>query len=698
MKTISDEGLYLQVTTPLDSGGRKFIAEEVFGDESLSGLFHYRLKLRTADNKVDFAKILGKAVTVSIEQYSGTIRYINGIVTCFRQSDNDGAMTTYYAELRPWFWQLSLTTDSRIFQNKTAKEIITAIFSDNGFSDHKDSTSGAFAKREYCVQYQETALDFVSRLMEDEGIFYYFEHTKTKHTLVMANAASAHKACPGLKEARYTETDPIAKADDLIDTVMLEQSLVTNKFAAEDFNFETPETDLLTVVKGKSKGKLRVYEYPGEFLKTADGEKIVSRRIEALEVPGKVLSGDGYCRAFICGYKFKMSGHDRADINGEYVLRWLSIQANQDSYANSFEAFPAAVPFRPPRLVKKPKIFGSQTAVVVGKKGEEIWPDKYGRVKVQFHWDQEGKKDENSSCWVRVAQVWAGKSWGTLFIPRMGAEVVVSFLEGNPDRPLIIGTVYNATQTVPYAMPGDKNKSTIKTISTKKGKAGNEIRFDDTKDKEELYVHAQKDYNIKVENDRKKEVLGKETIDITKDRTTTIKEGNESFTVSKGDRTVTITKGSETHSVKAKRGLTVTGAETHTNKDGFTHSVKKNYELKVDGNLTINVKGTINIVGKKDITIKASGNVTNQAGKSLTNKASMALTNKAGTALTNQAGTSLDNKAGTALTNKGGTTLTNQAGLALTNKGLTVESKGSASAKVEGGGMLTLKGGMVKVG
>jgi type VI secretion system secreted protein VgrG len=698
-KVLSDEKSYLNVTTPLDSGGkRKFIIDEIFGDEQLSGLFHYRLRMRTSDNAIDFTQIMGQSVAVHIIMVSGETRYVNGVVTCFRQADTDGVMTTYYAELRPWLWQLSLSTDSKIYQNQTATDIITSVFSDFGFSDHKDSTQGACANREYCVQYQETALDFVSRLMEDEGIFYYFEHTEQKHTLVMANAASAHPPCPGLSAARYTDSDPKTKTEDLIDSVILEQQLTSNKFAAEDFHFETPETDLLTSVDAGTKGKLRVYEYPGGFTKTKDGETIVSKRVEALEVPGKLLRGEGYCRAFLAGYKFDLTEHGRDDVNASYTIRRLSIHANQKRYTNRFEAFPSDVPFRPPRIARKPKIYGTQTAIVVGKKGEEIWPDEYGRVKVQFHWDQEGEKDENSSCWIRVAQIWAGKSWGTLFTPRMGAEVIVSFLEGDPDRPIIIGTVYNDTQTVPYPMPDDKNKSTIKTISTKEGKAGNEIRFDDTKDAEELYFHAQKDHNIKIENDRKKEVLGKETITITKDRTTTIEEGNETLTVTKGNRTVTISKGTETHEVKDTRDLTVTGAETHTSDDSFTHSVTKNYELKVSGDLTITVDGAITISSGKDVAIEAGMSFTNTAGTELTNEAGTALTNDAGTDLTNKAGMNLTNKAGMDLTNKGGMNLTNEAGIALTNKGLTVESKGSATATVDGGGMLSLKGGLVKIG
>ncbi len=707
MPQLSDENLYLNVLTPLDKGEREFLIDEIVGEEQISELFQYRLKIRSSDNKIDFAKMIGKNVAVSMEQYSGEKKFINGVVTRFQQGDSDGNVSTYFAEIRPWLWQLSLTTDSRIFQEQTAIEIIEAVFKDFGFKDYSNKTKGSFTKREYCVQYQETALDFVTRLMEDEGIWYFFEHTNKKHTLVLANDSASHKDCPGLDEARYILSDPVSKDDTGIETVTLEEQLVPNKYAAQNYHFETPETDLLTSVDASKAGKLRIFDYPADFTKTDVGEKIIARRIEAHEVTAKVLHGKGYCRAFTSGFKFKLVDHDRADINGKYVLRSLFIHADQDQYTNSFVAFPETVPFRPLRLAKRPKIYGTQTAIVVGEKGEEIFPDKYGRVKVQFYWDQEGKKDEKSSCWIRVAQMWAGKGWGTMFIPRMGSEVVVSFLEGNPDNPIIIGSVYNATQTVPYALPGEKTKSTIKTISTKKGEAGNEIRFEDKKDSEELYFHAQKDQLILVENDRKKDVKANEIITITKDRTTTITEGNETLTISKGNRTLEVTKGNETHDVKkGTRDLTVKDAETHTNKDGFTHKVKKDYVLKVDGDLKIDVKGNITITSKKDITSKATGNILNKATKELTNKAgadllneaTKNLTNKAGMDLTNKAGMNLTNKAGMDLKNDGGMNLVNKAGIELKCEGTMVKVKGSAMAEVDGGGMLTLKGGITKIG
>ncbi len=693
MRRLSDETLYLHVTTPLDEKRRKFFLVELEGQESLSGMFHYRLTLKTGDNNIDFKKIVGARVSVSIEQFSGTVRYINGVVYRFIQAENDGRFTTYYAEMRPWLWQLTLTTNSKIFQEMTVLDIIAAVFSENGFSgsDFVIRAKGTYLQREYCVQYQETAYNFVARLMENEGIFYFFEHTSDTHTLVLADDADAHLNCPGLTKAILRDVEP--ESDELIDKCVFEEQLIPNKFATDDFNFEIPETDLITSAEGKESGQFRIYEYPGGFGATSEGEASANKRMEIYELPQKILKGEGFCRAFTAGHKFNFEEHDRQELNQSYVLRSLSILATQERYVNLFEAFPADVPFRQPQTTKKPRIFGTQTAIVVGKSGEEIWPDKYGRVKVQFHWDQEGKNDENSSCWIRVAQIWAGKAWGTLFIPRMGAEVIVSFLDGDPDKPIIIGTVYNATQTLPYPMPDDKTRSTIKTNSSKGGGGFNEMRFEDKKGEEEIYIHAQKDMNVTVEHDRTTEILNDETTTVTKNRTVTIKEehekltvekgnrtvaidkGNETLTVGKGNRTVEVQKGNETHEVKGKRDLTVTDKESHTNKDKFTQTVSGDFTLEVDGDLTIDVKG--------EVTIKS--------GKDMLHDSGMKLTNKSGMDLMNDAGMNLDNKAGMNLTNDGGINLDNKAGAMMTNKA-------SAMQTVDGGGMLMVKGGIVKIG
>jgi type VI secretion system secreted protein VgrG len=337
-------------------------------------------------------------------------------------------------------------------------------------------------------------------------------------------------------------------------------------------------------------------------------------------------------------------------------------------YRNTFQAFPSSASFRPLRVTPKPRIYGTQTAIVTGKSGEEIWTDQYGRIKVQFHWDQLGQNDENSSCWIRVAQGWAGKNWGAIFLPRIGQEVVVSFLEGDPDRPLVTGAVYNGQQPVPYTLPDEQTKSTVKSNSSKGGNGFNEIRLEDKAGSEELYLHAQKDMTIDVLNDQTTTITNNRTVTIQEkddsltvtkgNRAVTVSQGNETLTVSQGDRTVAVSQGKETHSVQSTRDVTVTGNETHTNKADFSQTVSGNYTLKVTGTLTIQATG--------DLTLKTDG----------------ALTVQSGTSMTVKSGTDLTASSGTGLSLSGGTTM---------------EIKGSASGTVDGGGMLTVKGGMVKI-
>ena len=582
---------WIYVTTPLDGDERKFLLAEIEGEEHLSGLFHYRLKLRTDDNSVDFTQIVGQPITVTVEQYNGTKRYINGVVFRFIQAGYDGNITTYYAEIRPWFWQLTLTSNSKIFQNMSVPEIIADVFSSFGLTDFEDRTTGTYNPRVYCVQYQETSFAYVSRLMEEEGIFYFFEHSEDTHMLVLADDADAHQACPGLEAARMRPVAHEDRSDDtLIDRCTLEQQMVPNKYASEDFNFETPQTDLLSSVDGKESGGFRIYDYPGKFGTTGDGEAIINKRIEAHELPQKLLRGQGFCRAFIAGYKFDLTEHDRDDMNVTYVLRNLFIRADQDGYSNVFEAFPGDVPFRPPLATKKPKVVGTQTAIVTGPAGEEIWPDEYGRVKVQFHWDEEGQRDENTSCWVRVTQMWAGKNWGTMFIPRIGMEVIVSFLEGDPDQPIITGTVYNASQVVPYSLPGDKTKSTMKTDSSLGGGGSNEIRFEDKKGSEEIFIHAQKDMNTTVK-------LGNQT--------NTVKEGTQSVTV-KGDTTLVVQAG--------KRSVDVTGGDYSATSSDAVKLHGKGAGVSVTGDAAgVTVTGNggtgVGITGKPNVEATGSAQV-----------------------------------------------------------------------------------------
>ncbi|EYF02876.1 type VI secretion system Vgr family protein [Chondromyces apiculatus] len=634
----AQDNTILAIATPL--GANEVYLISLRGEERVSGLFRFDLDLASPERALDFAALVGQGVTVTIRLSAGGARVLHGVVTRLRQAGRVHAgggepQTIYRAEVHPWLWFLTRTTDSRIFQEKSVPDIVKQVFDDLGFADYKDGCTGSYQPREYCVQYQETAFDFVSRLLEEEGIYYYFTHEDGKHTLVLADDSGGSLPCPDLAEVRYVSAaESSTRDEDVMTECELTQEVVAGAWAATDYNFQTPETSLLSEAAGEDP-KLALFEYPGGYPDKGAGDAIAPKRIEAEEAVQKRLVGASFCRAFIPGHTFKLTLHDRDDANAEYLLLGVVHTADNDDYQNTFEALPKEKAYRPPRLTPKPSIPGAQTAVVVGKGGEEMWVDEHGRIKVQFHWDRYGQKDENSSCWIRVAQGWAGQGWGIWFLPRIGQEVVVAFLGGDPDRPLVTGAVYNATQTLPYGLPGEQTKSTILSRSSKEGSAGNELRFEDKKDSEELYMHAQKDMSVEVENDwtiavkhdqsitidndQTLAVGNDRTVTVAQNQTTTVEEGDYSLTVSKGNRTVDVSKGNEAHSVKGTRDVSVEGAETHANKANFTHDVKGNYVLKVKGNLVIEAK-SVTIKSEKAMTLKSGDALKGEAAKDITLK------------------------------------------------------------------------------
>jgi type VI secretion system secreted protein VgrG len=449
--------------------------------------------------------------------------------------------------------------------------------------------------------------------MEQYGIFYFFEHEEEKHTLVLANSPTVHKPCPGQAKVRCDFAAGITLEEDIITDWQMEQELRPGKYALADYNFETPSTSLAVNVASTinvgGNGKYEVYDYPGEYLKKAQGEHLAKLRMEEEEAPHVVASGSGTCRAFTPGYKFDLAGHS-PQMDKCYVLIEVQHMASvgesysdfnsrgdtEESYSNHFTCMPFDVPFRPPRVTPKPTVQGPQTAIVVGRSGEEIFTDKYGRVKVQFHWDREGKRNENSSCWIRVSHPWAGKGWGAISIPRIGQEVIVDFLEGDPDQPIITGRVYNAEQMPPYGLPAGQVVSGIKSNSTKGGGGYNEFIMDDTKGKELIRVHGQYDMDSTIENDlrehvlhdRSRDVTNNETIAIGSNRTETV-GGNETLTVSK-NRTETVL-GNETLSVAQNRTRTVTQNELVTVILTRTHNVGVNEMINVGAAQEVTVGG-----------------------------------------------------------------------------------------------------------
>ena len=643
----------LSVTTPL--GKDALILQELTGTEFISDLFSFTLVMRSATGALDLdlSQLVDQSITVTLTGDQGTQRIINGICTRAVQT-----ATSYVAELRPWLWKLGLASDCRIFQTKTAVEIIKQVFSDLGYTDVKDSTTATYSQRDYCVQYGESNLNFVLRLMEDEGIFYYFTHANGKHTLVLADDTSACSNISGTSTISYVVLPPSKQwvVADHVSECSLEQEVVSGSYQSDDYNFTTPSVDLKASATGTAKGP-KVYEYPGHHQAKDAGDARAALRVAELQAPAKRLSGVSLVRAFTAGSQFTLKGHPRSDLNAAWILHSVRHRAVAREYDNRFTALPADTVFRPPRRTLVPRIAGSQTATVVGKSGEETYTDQYGRIKVQFPWDQVGTNDENSSCWIRVAQGWAGKNWGAFFLPRIGMEVLVSFLEGNPDQPIVTGCVYNGTNPVPYTLDANQTRSTIKTNSSKNGTGYNEIRFEDKTDSEELYIQAQKDMTILVNNKR----------------TVTIDKSDDTLTLNEGNRTITLTKGNETYSVKGTRDVTVEGAETRTNKDAFSQTVTKDYTLKVDGDISIEASGAVTITAGKGLTLKSSQAMQLTSGAGLTAKATSDATLQ---------GMNATVKADVGATVQGGATLS---------------LKGSAQATLDGGGMTTVKGGLIKL-
>jgi type VI secretion system secreted protein VgrG len=662
----------LTVTTPL--GADAVLLVGFTGREELSRPFSFALDLVT-DQPIAPADLVGKAVAWQVVYPDEAPRKFHGLVRSLAVGPLVGrGLRSYRAEVVPWVWFLTRGEDCRIYQNQSVPDILAAVFGRYGFTAFRNDLTGSYSPREYCVQYRETAFAFVSRLMEEEGIFYKFEHTAGAHTLVLCDAVSHYADCD---PHAHVEFRPELANAEVVSTWERRYEFVTGKSAHTDYHFITPATDLLattdTVVALPDVAKFERFEFPGGYTATAAGTARIALRMEEEEVGYDTVRGTSRCSSFQPGSKFALAGHPLDDGHSFALLavdhaasepHIPGVRDGRGEYSNSFECLPADRVFRPARATPKPMAVGPQWAVVVGPAGEEIYTDQYGRVKVQFVWDRVGTKDENSSCWVRLTESWAGKNWGTIFLPRIGQEVIVEFLNGDPDRPLVTGRVYNAAFMPPYTLPDNKTQSGLKTRSSKGGAAAdfNELRFEDKKGSEDIYFHAQKDFHRYVENDDDLTVMHDQTVTIQNARTLTVKDADETITIEKGNRSRTVKTGNDTLLVETgHREVTVeTGNDTHTVKTG-------NRVVTVEtGNDTLTVK-TGNHTVKVD------------TAKSLT-----------------EAATSIKLKCGPSeveLTPSG-----------ITIKGPTVKIEGQTMAEVKspmttvkGDGVLTLKGGVVMI-
>ncbi|MFG1462667.1 type VI secretion system tip protein TssI/VgrG [Xanthobacter sp. DSM 24535] len=675
----------LTLTTPL--GGDVLIATAFSGTEGLSQLFRFTLSMVSSNTAITPDSLLGKPITVKIARPDADPRCINGIVVSFMAADKtvDG-MRRYEVVLAPKFWLLTRTADCRIFQNQSVTQIADTLLGDGGITDYqKQGLSGSHPAREYCVQYRETDFDFLTRLFAEEGIYFCFQHTDGKHTLILSDSTAGYSDCAdkNVQHAQPQGGDTLA-----VQTWESASHFQSGKTTLNDYDFEQPSTDLTsttnTVLANSAFKSWEIYDYPGDYTKKADGASTSRVRMEAVEAAYAVVRGQANYPSFQAGGKFTMAKHEVSAEQGKsYVLSTVTHQAQDPShignqsgevrYANSFTALPATLAYRPPPVTRRPLIPGPHTATVVGPSGEEIYCDKYGRVRVQFHWDRLGTNDEKSSCWIRVAQMMAGNSWGALFTPRVGMEVVVSFLEGDPDRPLITGCVYNGTNLPPYTLPDNKTQSGLKTRSSAQGDATtfNELRFEDKKGAELIYMHAQKDQTRDVENDDTLNVKHDQIITITNNRTETVSEGNETVTVSKGNRAVTISTGNEDLTVaKGNQTLTVSqGNATTTVSQG-------NHALTVSqGNSTTDISQ-----GNQTVTL-GSGNATLKCnGGSITLQAAQTITLKVG----------------------GNSITISQSGIALSGTQITLSGTAKVAVSgpmvtVNGSGTVQVQGGLVTI-
>ena len=563
------------------------LLEEFTGAETVSQQFSYHLRAVSTDGAVDLTGILQQPVLVSLLQPDGDARYIHGIVSRAVRLERDKGLTTYHLEIVPWTWFLSLITDCRIFENKTVQQIIEQIFKDQGFQNYDFQLTGSYDPREYCVQYRETSLDFISRLMEEEGIFYFFEHGSDKHRLIIRDSQSAFPPCPFSPDVEYGVSTEVTSEKDAIKTLAVEHAVRSQTISLTDYDFQKPKVKL--DVRATS-DRYDLYDYPGKYLTRDLGEQYAQIHLEEQESQRIILNGTSNCRQFVSGHQFNLHDISGQFADDSWVLISVAHSASATSYRsdgkepfiyeNHFQAIPVSASYRPPRVTRRPVVQGTQTAVVVGPDGEEFWVDQFGRVKVHFFWDRE----EKNSCPVRVSSSWAGKNWGGIQIPRVGQEVVVDFLEGDPDRPIIVGRVYNAEQMPPYTLPDDQTISGVKSRSSKDGGPANynEIILEDKKGSEFIRIHAEKDMDEYIEHDTY-EYIGNDRHLIV--------DGSQAEMVS-GDKHLTV-KGEQREAVKGNLSLSVSG-DQHT-KIGGVLTVESGQEIHLKGGMKVIIEAGMQI-------------------------------------------------------------------------------------------------------
>ncbi|CAG9256631.1 VgrG protein [Burkholderia cepacia] len=556
------------------------------GSDELGRLFEFRIEALADSHSLSLKDMLGKPVTVRIEQQDLSTRYLNGIVA--RASLAGRRAERYYGYeliVRPWLWLATRRSDCRIFQNKTVPEIVQEVLSTYGFpiESHLAET---YVPRDYCVQYNETDAAFVSRLMEFEGIYYWFRHAEDTHTLMLSDAMSSHTALPGYETIPYIARDRTAIADEEhIDGWLPAQEVSVGKHQTTDYDYTKPRADLSSQKvdpRGHDHDSFASFEWPGGYRDDAPGAHYSRVRLEEQQAEHERASADTDVRGAAPGYLFTLAHCPRADQNREYLIVRCQYRFQENAYASDQGAEavvhqtmmlvqPSSLPYRSPRDTPRPRTSGPQTATVVGPPGEEIWTDQYGRVKLQFRWDRYGQSNQDSSCWVRVSSPWAGGGFGGVQIPRVGDEVVVDFLNGDPDEPIVTGRVYNGEKMPPWGLPGSATQSGLLSRSSPGGTSehANAFRFEDKKGAEQLWMHAERNFDAETELDHSLSVGNNHTHTVGNDETMQVKNNRQrsvgqNETVNIGQNRVAQIGANETHGVVGNRTRTVGQNETVT--------------------------------------------------------------------------------------------------------------------------------------
>ena len=624
-----------QMTLKSDLGDKLRLAG-LSGSEQLGQLFSYHLRIFSKDSEVALLPLLGSSMTVTFDTHDYT-RHFNGIVAEISQTGFESFFgkreAEYAVTLVPKPWLLLHKVDCRIYPKMSVPDIVKCVLAEIGYSDVKLSLSGSYEQREYCVQYRESYFNFISRLMEQEGIYYFFQHADGLHTMVLADSLGAHAATGDFAQLPYRPQSGASKAsaEPAITEFATARSVQTVKYSLTDYDPMAPKKSLLgleSIVNADGNHlvpRLDSFDYPGDHLSPDAGKHYAQVRLEAINVAQSLCTGATNVCGVLTGALFKLTEFPRPELNVEYLVVGSTVHIENaaevsgeqggDQFFCHFSAIQSRQPFRSMQTAVKPGITGLQTAIVCGSDiAEDISVDKYGRIQVQFHWNKPDKDNFHVSCPVRVASSWAGKNWGAVNIPRIGQEVVVSFLEGDPDRPLVIGSVYNADNMPPYTLPDNKTQSGIKSRSHEGGGVEdfNELRFEDKKGSEDFFMHAQKDMHVEVENDRIVQVDHDEKMTVKNDQTEDVK-GNRTTTVAKNDKLDVTENGTTTIGQKFKLSA---GTEIQLVTGASSIVMKSTGEIEIKG---VNVK----VTGEATVVAKANASMEVSSGGSTTVKGTM---------------------------------------------------------------------------